>query len=443
MSISRNVGALNHYLASLLSGRFYSAARRGAEKVLGALPPPVLELAKKAEEHVKGMVTPGTLFEEFGFNYIGPIDGHDVDVLVETLANVVKLEGPQFLHVVTRKGKGYKLAEEDCILYHGVSRFDPEHGIVSKAAARPSYTEIFGDWLCDMAERDPRLIGITPAMREGSGLVQFAERFPDRYFDVGIAEQHCVTFAAGIACEGMKPVVAIYSTFLQRAYDQLIHDVAIQNLPVVFAIDRGGVVGADGATHNGSFDLSYLRCIPNLTVMAPADEDECRQMLYTAFQMTTPAAVRYPRGIGPGVPVQKQMTALPIGRGEIRREGRDVAILAFGAMVTPSHAAGAELDATVANMRFVKPLDEALILDLAGRHALLVTVEENTAQGGAGSAVAELLEARGVTNPLLIVGLPDVFLEQGDPAILLKECGLTKDGIVSRIRARLGARPHD
>ena len=443
MSISRNVGALNHYLASLLSGRFYSAARRGAEKVLGALPPPVLELAKKAEEHVKGMVTPGTLFEEFGFNYIGPIDGHDVDVLVETLANVVKLEGPQFLHVVTRKGKGYKLAEEDCILYHGVSRFDPEHGIVSKAAARPSYTEIFGDWLCDMAERDPRLIGITPAMREGSGLVQFAERFPDRYFDVGIAEQHCVTFAAGIACEGMKPVVAIYSTFLQRAYDQLIHDVAIQNLPVMFAIDRGGVVGADGATHNGSFDLSYLRCIPNLTVMAPADEDECRQMLYTAFQMTTPAAVRYPRGIGPGVPVQKQMTALPIGRGEIRREGRDVAILAFGAMVTPSLAAGAELDATVANMRFVKPLDEALILDLAGRHALLVTVEENTAQGGAGSAVAELLEARGVTIPLLIVGLPDVFLEQGDPAILLKECGLTKDGIVSRIRARLGARPHD
>jgi 1-deoxy-D-xylulose-5-phosphate synthase len=442
MSISRNVGALNNYLARLLSGRFYSAARRGAEKVLGALPPPVLELAKKAEEHVKGMVTPGTLFEEFGFNYIGPIDGHDVDVLVETLSNVIQLEGPQFLHVVTRKGKGYQLAEEDCILYHGVSRFDPEHGIVSKSGARPNYTEIFGDWLCDMAERDPRLIGITPAMREGSGLVKFAERFPERYFDVGIAEQHCVTFAAGIACEGMKPVVAIYSTFLQRAYDQLIHDVAIQNLPVVFAIDRGGIVGADGATHNGSFDLSYLRCIPNLTVMAPADENECRQMLYTAFQMGTPAAVRYPRGIGPGVPVQKQMTQLPIGRGEMRREGREVAILAFGAMVTPALAAGAELDATVANMRFVKPLDEALILDLAGRHALLVTVEENTAQGGAGSAVAELLEARGVTIPLLIVGLPDAFLEQGDSAILLKECGLTKDGIVERIRARLAARPH-
>jgi 1-deoxy-D-xylulose-5-phosphate synthase len=442
MSISRNVGALNNYLARLLSGRFYSAARRGAEKVLGALPPPVLELAKKAEEHVKGMVTPGTLFEEFGFNYIGPIDGHDVDVLVETLANVIELEGPQFLHVVTRKGKGYKLAEEDCILYHGVSRFDPEHGIVSKGGARPNYTEIFGDWLCDMAERDPRLIGITPAMREGSGLVRFAERFPDRYFDVGIAEQHCVTFAAGMACEGMKPVVAIYSTFLQRAYDQLIHDVAIQNLPVVFAIDRGGVVGADGATHNGSFDLSYLRCIPNLTVMAPADENECRQMLYTAFQMTTPAAVRYPRGFGPGVAVQKQMTQLPIGRGEIQREGRAVALLAFGAMVTPSLAAGAELDATVANMRFVKPLDEALILDLAARHALLVTVEENTAQGGAGSAVAELLEARGVTVPLLIVGLPDIFLEQGDPAILLKECGLTKDGIVERIRARLATRSH-
>ncbi len=439
MSISHNVGALNNYLARLLSGRFYSAARRGAEKVLGALPSPVLELAKKAEEHVKGMVTPGTLFEEFGFNYIGPIDGHDIDVLVDTLANVAELEGPQFLHVVTRKGKGYKLAEEDCILYHGVSRFDPEHGIVSKSGARPTYTEVFGDWLCDMAERDPRLIGITPAMREGSGLVKFAERFADRYFDVGIAEQHCVTFAGGIACEGMKPVVAIYSTFLQRAYDQLIHDVAIQNLPVVFAIDRGGVVGADGATHNGSFDLSYMRCIPNLTVMVPADENECRQMLYTAFQMNAPAAVRYPRGVGVGVPVQKQMTQLPIGRGEIRREGRGVAILAFGPMVTPALAAGAELDATVANMRFVKPLDQALILDLAGRHDLLVTVEENTAQGGAGSAVAELLEAHGVTVPLLIVGLPDAFLEQGDPAILLKECGLTKDGILERIRARLAA----
>ncbi|HQR54122.1 MAG TPA: 1-deoxy-D-xylulose-5-phosphate synthase, partial [Burkholderiales bacterium] len=434
-----NVGALNNYLARLLSGRFYSAARRGAEKVLGALPPPVLELAKKAEEHVKGMVTPGTLFEEFGFNYIGPIDGHDVDVLVETLSNVIELDGPQFLHVVTRKGKGYKLAEEDCILYHGVSRFDPEHGIVSKTAgsARPTYTEIFGDWLCDMAERDPRLIGITPAMREGSGLVKFAERFPERYFDVGIAEQHCVTFAAGIACEGMKPVVAIYSTFLQRAYDQLIHDVAIQNLPVVFAIDRGGVVGADGATHNGSFDLSYMRCIPNLTVMAPADENECRQMLYTAFQMNTPAAVRYPRGVGVGVPVQKQMTALPIGRGEIRREGREVAILAFGTMVTPALAAAEALDATVANMRFVKPLDAALIRDLAARHALLVSVEENAALGGAGSAVGEFLEAQGISVPLLILGLPDVFLEQGDPAILLRECGLTAEGLVERVRARL------
>jgi 1-deoxy-D-xylulose-5-phosphate synthase len=441
MSISRNVGALHHYLARLLSGRVYSAARRSAEKVLGALPSPVLELAKKAEEHVKGMVTPGTLFEEFGFNYIGPIDGHDIDVLVETLSNVVKLDGPQFLHVVTRKGKGYKLAEDDCILYHGVSRFDPEHGIVSKSSSRPTYTEIFGEWLCDMAECDPRLIGITPAMREGSGLVRFAERFPERYFDVGIAEQHCVTFAAGIACEGMKPVVAIYSTFLQRAYDQLIHDVAIQNLPVVFAIDRGGVVGADGATHNGGFDLSYMRCIPNLTVMTPADENECRQMLYTAFQMQTPAAVRYPRGTGVGVPVQKQMTALPVGRGEIRREGRDIAILAFGTMLTPALAAADELDATVVNMRFVKPLDEALVLELASRHSLLVTVEENTAIGGAGSGVAEFLAACGVAVPILILGLPDVFLEQGDPAILLRECGLTREGIVERVRARRASGP--
>jgi 1-deoxy-D-xylulose-5-phosphate synthase len=439
MSISRNVGALNNYLARLLSGRFYSAARRGAEKMLGVLPSPVLELAKKAEEHVKGMVIPGTLFEEFGFNYIGPIDGHDIDVLVETLSNVSHLQGPQFLHVVTRKGKGYPLAEEDCILYHGVSRFDPEQGIVSKPGGKPSYTQIFGDWLCDMAELDPRLVGITPAMREGSGLVRFSERFPDRYFDVGIAEQHCVTFAAGIACEGMKPVVAIYSTFLQRAYDQLIHDVALQNLPVLFALDRSGVVGADGATHNGSFDLSYLRCIPNLTVMAPADENECRQMLYTAFQMDTPTAVRYPRGNGPGVPVKKIMSALPIGRGEIRREGKRVAILAFGAMLAPSLEAANELDATVANMRFVKPLDEALILDLAARHELLVTVEENALSGGAGSGVVELIEANGIAVPVLLLGLPDAFLEQGDSAILLQECGLTKDGIVGRIRTRLAS----
>ena len=437
MSISRNVGALNNYLARLLSGSFYSAARRGAEKMLGVLPPPVRELAKKAEEHMKGMVIPGTLFEEFGFNYIGPIDGHDVDVLVDTLSNVTQLDGPQFLHVVTRKGKGYKLAEEDCILYHGVSRFDPEQGIVAKGGSKPSYTQIFGDWLCDMADLDSRLIGITPAMREGSGLVKFSERFPDRYFDVGIAEQHSVTFAAGLACEGMKPVVAIYSTFLQRAYDQLIHDVAIQNLPVVFALDRAGIVGADGATHNGSFDFSYLRCIPNLTVMAPADENECRQMLYTAFQMNTPAAVRYPRGTGPGEPVQKKMVAMPIGRGEIRREGREVAILAFGAALAASLQAGAELDATVANMRFVKPLDGDLIADLAQRHGLLVTVEENTALGGAGSAVAEFLESQGIAVPVLMIGLPDAFLEQGDPGILLQECGLTKDGIVGRIRERL------
>ena len=409
MSISRPVGALNNYLAKLMSGRFYATARRAGEKVLGVVPP-MLELAKRAEEHVKGMVTPGTLFEEFGFNYIGPIDGHDLNVLVTTLNNIKLLDGPQFLHVVTRKGAGYKVAEEDPILYHGVGKFDPEEGIVTKATGKPSYTQIFGDWLCDMAAQDPRLIGITPAMREGSGLVRFSQEYPNRYFDVGIAEQHAVTFAAGAACDGLKPVVAIYSTFLQRAYDQLIHDVAIQNLPVVFAIDRAGLVGADGPTHAGSFDLSYLRCIPNMTVMAPADENECRQMLYTAFKLDTPTAVRYPRGGGAGVKVRKEMQALPIGRGEIRRHGKKIALLAFGSMLTPCLQAAEELDATVANMRFIKPLDDDLVASLAASHDLLVTVEENTVMGGAGSAVTESLNSQRIIVSVLQLGLPDIFI---------------------------------
>ena len=438
MSISRPVGALNNYLAKLMSGRFYATARRAGEKVLGVVPP-VLELAKRAEEHVKGMVTPGTLFEEFGFNYIGPIDGHDLDVLITTLNNIKQLDGPQFLHVVTRKGAGYKVAEEDPILYHGVGKFDPKKGIVAKAAGKPAYTQIFGDWLCDMAAQDSRLIGVTPAMREGSGLVRFSEEYPERYFDVGIAEQHAVTFAAGAACDGLKPVVAIYSTFLQRAYDQLIHDVAIQNLPVVFAIDRAGLVGADGPTHAGSFDLSYLRCIPNMTVMAPADENECRQMLYTAFKLDTPSAVRYPRGTGPGVKVQKDMQALPIGRGEIRRQGEKIALLAFGSMLTPCLSAAEELNATVANMRFIKPLDDDLVASLAASHDVLVTVEENTILGGAGSAVTESLNSQRINVKVLQLGLPDVFIDQGDHAQMLADCGLDKDGIIKSVRAILPA----
>jgi 1-deoxy-D-xylulose-5-phosphate synthase len=438
MSISRPVGALNNYLAKLMSGRFYATARRAGEKVLGVVPP-VLELAKRAEEHVKGMVTPSTLFEEFGFNYIGPIDGHDLDVLVATLSNIRQLDGPQFLHVVTRKGAGYQAAEDDPILYHGVSKFDPDAGIVSKAAGKPSYTQIFGDWLCDMAALDQRLIGITPAMREGSGLVRFSQEYPDRYFDVGIAEQHAVTFAAGLACDGMKPVVAIYSTFLQRAYDQLIHDVAIQNLPVVFAIDRAGLVGADGPTHAGSFDLSYLRCIPNMTVMTPADEDECRQMLFTAFQLSSPTAVRYPRGAGTGVTPQKEMRALTLGRGEIRRKGERVALLAFGSMLKPCMEAAEELNATVVNMRFVKPLDSDLVESLAAEYKLLVTVEENTIMGGAGSAVAESLESKGISIPLLHLGLPDIFIDQGGPSQMLADCGLDKMGIIKSVRLKLPA----
>ncbi len=436
MSISSPVGALNNYLAKLMSGRFYAAMRRGGEKVLGVVPP-MLEFAKRTEEHMKGMVTPGTLFEEFGFNYIGPIDGHDLDVLTTTLNNIRHLEGPQFLHVVTQKGKGYTHAEKDCVLYHGVGKFDPAHGIVTKEAAKPSYTEVFGGWLCDMAEQDKRLIGITPAMCEGSGMTAFAQKFPQRYFDVGIAEQHALTFAAGLACEGLKPIVAIYSTFLQRAYDQLIHDIAIQNLPVMLAIDRGGLVGADGATHAGSFDLSYLRCIPNMTVMAPSDENECRQMLATAFHLDTPSAVRYPRGCGPGVAPDKEMQVLPVGKGELRRAGRKIAILAFGSMLAPALGAAEQLDATVANMRFVKPLDEELALSLAHEHDLLVTVEENTVQGGAGSAVAECLQRHGVAIPLLQLGLPDVFLEHGEPAQMLAACGLDAAGIAASIRRKM------
>ena len=435
MSISRPVGALNNYLARLMSGQFYATARRAGEKMLGVVPP-MLELAKRAEEHVKGMVTPSTLFEEFGFNYIGPIDGHDLDILVTTLNNIKHLDGPQFLHIVTRKGAGYKAAEEDPILYHGVTKFNPDAGIVPKAAGKPAYTQIFGDWLCDMAALDQRLIGITPAMREGSGLVRFSQEYPERYFDVGIAEQHAVTFAAGLACDGMKPVVAIYSTFLQRAYDPLIHAVAIQNLPVVFAIDRAGLVGADGPTHAGSFDLTYLRCIPNITVMTPADENECRQMLYTAFQMNTPTAVRYPRGAGTGVMAQKEMHMLPIGRGEIRRNGEKIALLAFGSMLKPCLEAAEELNATAVNMRFVKPLDNDLVASLAANYELLVTVEENTIMGGAGSAVLESLSIRGLTVPVLQLGLPDIFIDQGDSSQMLADCGLDKAGIVRSVRAR-------
>ena len=436
MSISRPVGALNNYLARLMSGRFYAAMRRGSEKVLKGMPP-MLEFAKRAEDHVKGMGTPSTMFEEFGFNYIGPVDGHDLDALLDTLGNIRELEGPQFLHVVTQKGKGYALAEEDCLLYHGVSKFDRDNGIVQKQTGKPTYTQVFGQWLCDIAAQDERVVGITPAMCDGSGMQEFAEKFPTRYFDVGIAEQHALTFAAGLACDGYKPVVAIYSTFLQRAYDQLIHDIAIQNLPVVLAIDRGGLVGADGATHAGSFDLTYLRCIPNMTVMTPGDENECRQMLYTAITLGTPSAVRYPRGMGPGVAVCSEMQALPVGRGEVRREGKRVAILAFGSMLAPALSAAEQLDATVVNMRFVKPLDAELVLRMAREHELLVTVEENTVQGGAGSAVAECLLQQGVVMPLLQLGLPDKFIEQGEHAQMLADCGLDAAGLVVAINNNL------
>ena len=435
MSISPNVGGLSNHLARILSGKLYVSLREQGKKALKNVPP-VWELARRAEEHVKGMVIPGTLFEELGFNYIGPIDGHDLPTLVKTLRNLRGLKGPQFLHVVTKKGKGYKPAEDNPCGYHGVGAFDPSTGTLSAGkAAMPTYTEVFGEWICDMAAQDPRLVAITPAMREGSGLVAYSERFPSRYFDVGIAEQHAVTLAAGLACEGAKPVVAIYSTFLQRAYDQLIHDVAVQHLPVLFAIDRAGVVGPDGPTHAGSFDLSYLRCVPNLVVMTPADENECRQMLYTGFQLNQPAAVRYPRGGGPGVPVQKAMTALPLGKADVLRSGRRAALLAFGSMVQPALQVGDMLDATVVNMRFVKPLDQALILRMAETHELVVTIEENAVAGGAGGAVGECLAAHGITATLMHLGLPDVFLEHGSRAELLHEAGLTAEAIAARIKS--------
>lgn len=437
MSISPPVGALNRYLARLMSGQFYAAAKNVGKSVL---PGPVLDLARKLEEHAKGMVVPATMFEEFGFNYIGPIDGHDLDSLIPTLENIKKLKGPQFLHVVTKKGQGYKLAEAEPILYHGTGKFNPTEGI--KPATAPSkitYTEVFGNWLCDMAAVDKRLVGITPAMREGSGMVRFHQQYPERYFDVGIAEQHSVTFGAGMATEGMKPVVAIYSTFLQRGYDQLIHDVALQNLDVTFALDRAGLVGADGATHAGNYDLAYLRCIPNMVVMAASSENECRQMLTTAYHYPGPAAVRYPRGAGVGAAIQEELSSIEIGKGEVRREGKDIAILAFGSMVAPSIAAGEELNATVANMRFVKPLDTELVKRLAQEHDCLVTVEEGCVMGGAGSAVMEALAAEGIAKPVLNLGLPDKFIDQGDPAALLASVGLDAKGIAASIRQRFAA----
>ncbi|WP_334108338.1 1-deoxy-D-xylulose-5-phosphate synthase [Methylobacillus sp.] len=436
MSISPNVGALTNYFAKLLSGPLYASMRRSGEKVLGVVPP-VREFAKRAEEHVKGMMTPGTLFEEFGFNYIGPIDGHDIDVLVTTLRNIRELKGPQFLHIATQKGHGYQPAEDNPGKYHGVSKFDPSNGCSIAKTGKKTYTEVFGDWLVDMAQQDERLIGITPAMCDGSGLNTFSEQFPDRFYDVGIAEQHALTFAAGLACEGLKPVVAIYSTFLQRAYDQFIHDIALQNLPVMFAIDRAGLVGADGPTHAGSFDLSYLRCIPNIIIMTPGDENECRQMLYTAYQHNGPSAVRYPRGGGPGTAISKEMQALPIGKGEIRRQGSRVAILAFGSMLPPSLEAAETLNATVANMRFVKPLDVALISQLSQSHDLIVTVEENAIMGGAGAAVMESMQALNIHTPALCLGLPDVFIEHGVHETMLAECGLNATGIVAAIEKRL------
>ena len=433
MSISPPVGALTNYFARLMSGRMYDTAKRYSEHVLKRLPA-MWELARRAEEHVKGMVTPSTLFEEFGFNYIGPIDGHDLDALLPTLANIKKLKGPQFLHVITRKGQGYKLAEDDPVLYHGPGKFNPAEGIRKAAGAKPTYSQVFGDWLCEVAAADKRMVAITPAMREGSGMVKFSERFPERYFDVGIAEQHAVTFAAGLACEGLRPVVAIYSTFLQRGYDQLIHDVAIQNLPVVFALDRGGVVGGDGATHNGVFDYAFLRCIPNMTVMAPSDEDECRQMLSTGLALPGPSAVRYPRGAGPGAALDKPLAGLPVGKGEVRRKGKRVAILAFGAMLAPALEAAEILDATVANMRFVKPLDETLVRELAETHEILVTLEEHALIGGAGSAVCEVLASLKLVNRIVLLGLPDRFIDHGDPARLLASLGLDGAGIVKSIK---------
>ena len=440
MSISPPVGALNRYLAQLMSGRFYAAAKDLGKQVLKGAPTPLFELARRFEEQAKHIVTPTTLFEKFGFNYIGPIDGHDLDALIPTLENLRNLPGPQFLHVVTRKGQGYELAERDPIAYHGPGKFDPKVGLTPPPVApKTTFTQVFGQWLCDMAAQDPKLVAITPAMREGSGMVEFHRRFPDRYHDVGIAEQHALTFAAGMACEGLRPVVAIYSTFLQRAYDQLIHDVALQKLPMVLALDRAGLVGADGATHAGAYDIAFLRCIPNVSVACPADENECRQLLTTAHQQDHTVAVRYPRGAGVGVAVDPGLNPLPFGKGELRRPGKGVAILAFGTLLYPALQAGEALNASVANMRWAKPLDTELLLELARTHEALVTVEEGCTMGGAGSAVMEALNHAGVTKPVLALGLGDFFTEQGDPAKLLAQQGLDAPGIEASVRQRFAA----
>ncbi len=448
MSISPPVGALNRYLAQLMSGQFYAAAKNVGKSVLKNAPP-LLELAKRLEQQAKGMVVPATLFEKFGFNYIGPIDGHDLDSLIPTLENIKGLKGPQFLHVVTKKGQGYKLAEADPVAYHGPGKFDPAVGLVKSAAVpKQTFTQVFGEWLCDMAAQDDRLVGITPAMREGSGMVEFEKRFPGRYYDVGIAEQHAITFAAGMACEGVKPVVAIYSTFLQRGYDQMIHDVALQNLPVVFALDRAGLVGADGATHAGAYDIPFVRCIPHMSMACPADERECRQLLSTAFEQDHPVAVRYPRGSGAGVPTLRGLEGLPFGKGEIRRERQAgeaaagaprIAILAFGTLLYPALQAAEALDATVVNMRWAKPLDTELLLEVAARHDALVTLEEGAIMGGAGSAVLEALAAAKVVLPVLQLGLPDAFIEHGDPGKLLSLQGLDAAGIQASIARRFPA----
>ncbi len=435
MSISPPVGALNRYLAQLMSGKFYSAAKEVGKQVLKGAPP-LFELAKRFEEHAKGMVVPATLFEKFGFNYIGPIDGHDLESLIPTLENLKHLEGPQFLHVVTKKGQGYKLAEADPVAYHGPGKFDPAVGLQPAGASKTTFTQVFGDWLCDMAEADPLLVGITPAMREGSGMVEFHKRFPERYHDVGIAEQHAVTFAAGLACEGVKPVVAIYSTFLQRAYDQVIHDVALQKLPMVLALDRSGIVGADGPTHAGLYDIPFMRCIPHVSVACPADENECRQLLTTAYNQDHCVAVRYPRGAGVGVPVQRDLQALPFGKGEVRREGQRIAILAFGTLLYPALQAGESLNATVVNMRWAKPLDTELLAKIAATHDALVTVEEGAVMGGAGSAVLEALQDLQLPKPVLVLGIGDVFTEHGDPVKLLAEMGLDAAGIQASIEKR-------
>ncbi len=436
MSISPNVGALSRYLAKILSSKFYTKVREESKKALSTHVPGVWKLARRTEEHVKGMVVPGTLFEELGFNYIGPIDGHDLPDLLDTLNNIRHLSGPRFLHIVTKKGKGYQPAEDDPVAYHGVGSFDPELDHLPKSKpSKPTYTQVFGQWLCDMAAHDDKLLAITPAMREGSGLVEFEKQFPERYFDVAIAEQHALTLAAGQACEGLKPVVAIYSIFLQRGYDQLIHDIALQKLPVLLAIDRAGLVGPDGPTHAGSFDLSYLRCVPNMVIMAPADENECRQMLYTGFQYDGgPSSVRYPRGHGPGVTIEKEMTAIPIGVAEIRKQGDKVAILAFGSMVPVSEQVAAQIDATVVNMRFIKPLDQNLILKMAEQHDVLVTIEENVIQGGAGSGINEILAANKVMIPVLNLGLPDNYIEHGSRDDCLAMAGLDVETVSDQIK---------